>query len=259
MIRRWLLLALVVLFAGLVTLLWNLPASVGDRVLDHLSNGRARLADTSGTVWKGRGKVVLVDVAAERQQTGPVLAGLVLPGQLSWQVRIVPLMIGLVDVTLGLDGINTPLRLNGSFSEIRGSGGTLSLPAVDLGRLGSPWNTIRPSAAVGLQWDAFTIRQGAYEGRMSIELRDAASSMTPVRPLGTYRIDVDSKTAGTKVNLQTLSGPLKLSGSGQWDKRYGLRFSAYAEPDASERDRLQGFLALIGRREGDKTVIKIGA
>ena len=166
----------------------------------------------------------------------------------------------MIDASVTLDGISAPLKLTGGFNEIRGSSATLNLPSVDLGRLGSPWNTIRPSAAVGLNWNDFAIRRGTFEGRLSIELREASSAMTSVRPLGTYKIDVDSKPAGaTDVVLRTLRGPLTLNGSGVWDKRSGLRFSATAEADARERERLQGFLVLIGRREGDKVVFKIGA
>ncbi|MFT3803063.1 MAG: type II secretion system protein N [Burkholderiaceae bacterium] len=255
---RGLLWGLAVLVVAVGTFLWSAPASFGDWALARISAGRVRLADTGGTLWDGRGRVVLVDTAMPASDRY-LLNGLVLPGQLRWQVRALPLLIGMVDITASLDGISAPLKLSGSFNEIRGSAGVLNLPSVDLGRLGSPWNTIRPSAAVGLQWNGFTIQRGVFDGKLVIELRDASSSMSPVRPLGSYRIDVDSRRSGTDVALTTVSGPLNLAGKGVWNNRSGLRFSATAESDARERDRLQGFLALLGRREGDKIVFKIGA
>lgn len=257
-IVRVALLGLAVVVVSVATFLWNAPASLADWTLDRVSDGRVRLADTGGTLWAGRGRVVLVDIATPSTDES-LLNGLVLPGQLRWEVSALPLLIGRVDVTASLDGISAPLRLSGTFTEIRGSAATLNLPSVDLGRLGSPWNTIRPSAAVGLRWDGFTVERGLFEGKMSIDLRDASSSMSPVRPLGSYRIDVDSRRNGTNVVLTTISGPLNLSGTGVWNNRSGLRFSAVAESDARERERLQGLLSLIGRREGDKIVFKIGA
>ena len=57
----------------------------------------------------------------------------------------------------------------------------------------------------------------------------------------------------------SIDGPLRLSGEGTWTTATGLRFTAYAEADESERVRLQSLLGLLGRREGARTMIKIGA
>jgi len=109
-----------------------------------------------------------------------------------------------------------------------------------------------------MRWEALSIRQGVLDGRASIELRDTASAMTPIRPLGTYRIDVTGTGRDVALSLVTLSGPLKLEGKGSWDRRAGVRFVAEASADGPEQFALQSLLALIGRRQGDRTVIKIG-
>jgi general secretion pathway protein N len=59
--------------------------------------------------------------------------------------------------------------------------------------------------------------------------------------------------------MTTLSGPLRLEGGGTWDARSGLRFTAEASAEEPERARLQPLLGLLGRREGERTIIKIGA
>ncbi len=102
-------------------------------------------------------------------------------------------------------------------------------------------------------------------GRMSganaadIELRNMASALTPVNPLGSYRIGVLGEGASAKLDITTLSGPLLLNGDGTWSARSGVRFTAYASAEESEQRRLRTLLGLIGRRQGDKTLIKIGA
>jgi len=83
--------------------------------------------------------------------------------------------------------------------------------------------------------------------------------MTPVRPLGSYRVDVVGQGRRAELSIQTLAGPLRLQGSGSFDAQNGLRFTAEASTDAGEQGRLQSFLGLIGRREGERTIIKIGA
>ena len=82
--------------------------------------------------------------------------------------------------------------------------------------------------------------------------------MTPVRPLGTYRVDVLARGRDVDLKLSTVSGALHLEGSGRWDQRTGLRFNAQARGEGADRARLQSLLGLIGRREGDRTMIRIG-
>lgn len=262
---RWLAWLIAGLVAVTATLIWFAPAVMVDVALDRATAGRLRLANASGTFWEGRGRVVLADVLAdvstsnEAQGDRTVVQGLVLPGELIWSIKRLPVLLGMVEASLRFDGMAAPLRLSGSLNELRLSTGSLNLASIELSKLGSPWNTIRPSALIGLRWNDLIIRRGLFEGKMTIELRDASSVLTPVRPLGSYQVDISSNGPQADLSLTTLKGPLNLVGSGTWSGRTGVRFSAQATPDPAERERLQSFLALVGRREGDKIIIKIGA
>lgn len=258
-LRRSIAYAFVGLVAIVAALLVLAPASLADLALARATAGRLRLAETTGTLWQGKGRVVLADVSSERPEGATALQGMVLPGTLDWTVRLLPLFVGVLDATLRLDGMSAPLRLQGSATGLTGTASSLELPAVDLGRLGSPWNTIRPSAFIALRWDGFRMSAGQVEGRMSVELRDVSSAMTPVHPLGSYRVDVTGAGPQATVALVTLAGPLRLTGQGNWTARSGLRVTAEAVADESERERLSSFLVLVGRREGDRVIIKIGA
>lgn len=253
------------LIAVVATLVWFAPAVMVDVAIDRATAGRLRLANTSGTFWEGRGRLVFADLMADAPTSNEVTSdrtvvqGLVLPGEVAWSFARLPLLLGVIDGNLKLDGMSAPLRLAGGVNVLRLSAGNLNLASMDLSRLGSPWNTIRPSALISLRWNELTIRQGLFEGKMTIELKDASSVLSPVQPLGSYQIDVSSNGPQADVTLSTLQGPLNLTGNGNWTSRAGLRFVAQASPDISERERLQAFLALVGRREGDKIIIKIGA
>ncbi len=234
------------------------PADFVGYALSEATQGRVRLADTGGTVWNGRARVVLTDGLAA--DTGPeaVATGFAVPGQLRWQLRALPLVLGIVDATIGVDSMTMPVRVDGVASALRVSAGRLDLSSAQLAGLGSPWNTIQPAAAISVNWGALTIRGGVLDGRASIELRDVASAMTPVRPLGTYRVDVGGNGREVALALVTLSGPLQLQGRGGWDSAAGLRFTADAVAEGPQAQRLQSLLALIGRREGERTIIRIG-
>jgi general secretion pathway protein N len=249
------------LLAALAVLLTQAPASFADLALARATQGRVRLAEAVGTVWQGRGRIVFADVleaGAERAATATV-AGVVLPGTFGWRVSPWPLLVGVLDARVEHDSMPQAVLLTGRVGELRATPGTLSLPPVALDRLGSPWNTIRPTGALTLSWDNVTLRSGRFDGRASIELHQAASALTPVRPLGAYRIDVVGSGAQAQVKMNTLSGPLRLQGSGSWDARSGLRFTAEALAEGPERARLQSLLGLLGRRDGERTIIKIGA
>jgi general secretion pathway protein N len=234
----------------------------------YVSQGRVALAEAEGTLWQGSGRLVLVDVAAQRdasqQSRGAEiqrssLNGVAVPGRVSWRLNPWPLFLGQMDLALRLDGMDRDISIRGSGREVAVSEGKLSLPAVDLSRLGSPWSTLRPSGALALKWDALNFRNNGFDGKAQIELREASAAISPINPVGSYRVDLSGQGSDTGVVLSTLQGPLRLTGTGRFNARTGLSMNAEAIADESERLRLQSMLGLIGRREGDKIIIKIGA
>ena len=172
---------------------------------------------------------------------------------------MLPLLIGRVQVLARHDSMAQPVEISGTFARPRFSAGSIRLPNVSLSRLGSPWSTVQPTASLALSWEPFEIVNGKANGVASIELRDVASALTPVRPLGAYRLDIDGRQADTMLNMSSIEGPLRLSGEGVFNPSHGLRFTAWAEVDESERLKLAPLVRLLGRQEGTRTMIKIGA
>ncbi len=262
---RILLYALLGLVVSLATVLATAPATLVDWGLDRATDGRVRLADAAGSIWNGRGRVVLVDMATEgeRRSRGArrvdSLAGVVIPGTIHWRISPLPLLIGRLQANASHESMATPVTLTGNARRLQGTGGSLQLPSVNLARLGSPWTTVRPTASLAVRWQPFVIDQGRFVGQATLELRDVASALTPVRPLGAYRIVIDGTGASSRIQMSSIEGPLRLSGDGTWTPQAGLRFTAYAQADEAERVRLQSLLGLLGRREGARTMIRIGA
>ena len=264
---RILLYAALGLVVAAVTMLVTAPASLVDWGLERATSGRVRLADAAGSIWTGQGRVVLVDVLTEADRgqrgqsgRGPAsLAGVVIPGTIRWQISPLPLLIGRLQANASHESMARPVVISGTATRLQATGGSLQLPNVNLARLGSPWTTVRPTASLGVSWQPFVIDRGRFSGQATLELRDVASALTPVRPLGAYRIEIDGTGASSRIHMTAIDGPLRLSGDGTWTASGGLRFTAYAEADESERLRLQSLLGLLGRREGTRTMIKIGA
>ena len=256
-VPAWLL-VVAALLAALATLLAVPPAGWADRAVSQATAGRLRLAQAEGTLWNGRARVVLTDPAAAVGPGAP-LQGVVLPGTLSWRLSALPLLIGMLDASVQLEGMREPMRLAGSFNEIRGGSGNIVLPSVRLDQLGPPWNTVKPDGALSVAWEPFTLRQGVFDGKATIELRNVSSALSAVRPLGTYRIEVTGAGGKGTVTMSTLVGPLRLDGNGTFSGTQGLRFTGAATADAAQRAQLAPLLGLVGRRDGERTIIKIGA
>jgi general secretion pathway protein N len=253
---RLLLLVAALLAGALVAVVATLPVRHLDPLVESLSYGRVRLVDAQGSWWRGQARVVLLDGSPQAR----VERGLALPAALGWEIRLGRLLLGELAGVLKLPGHESPVAF-----EIRADGwsvgpGRVALARIDLSALGSPWNTIRPSASPVLGWEAVAWRRGqaAPSGRVTLELREVASAMTPVRPLGDYRVEIRAADAGAVVELTTQSGSLRLAGAGRWDPRSGLRMQAEAWGEGEDHARLQPLLALIGQRQGERTLIRIG-
>lgn len=265
--RRTLAFAAVAMLGALIFGLAVVPAQYADAALAQATQGRMRLAQAEGTLWSGSARLVLTDggatdpagAAGLRAPVDAPLAGVAIPGRLEWKIRALPLLVGQIDAQLRFDPLARPVRVHGSWRQVRIDAGAIELPSVELGRLGSPWNTVRPAGALRLSWENLVLRPEGLDGRARIELRDASSAMTPVRPLGSYRIDVVGRRGRAELSLATIDGSLRLQGNGHFDANRGLRFVAEASAQGRERDRLQSFLGLIGPREGERTIIRIGA
>ncbi len=249
--------------AALATLIALAPAAWVAAAVRRASHEHLDLAEASGTLWNGQATLVL---AAGDE---PRAARSALPDRLGWQLDALPLLTGSLALRL-----TQPALLDQPLVVRAGLGGTLTasattarLPAALLATLGAPWNTIRPGGTVVLSWDTLQLRwrgPGAgLRGGFGAEWQDAASALSPVSPLGHYRLRTNGAWPGTRLTLETVSGPLRLTGDGTIDDGGHLRFAgtAAAEPGADEgvKNQLAGLINLLGRRSGDAAILNFGS
>ena len=263
-----------VVIVVLATWLLTAPATLADWALGKATSQRIRIADATGSIWQGKGRLVVVDVDGERVRRERAadspgtksndtellaLAGVPIPGTIAWKIDPWPLLLGRLEATAQHDSMAKPVSLNGTAQALQIGPGAMQLPSISLDRLGSPWNAVRPVGSLAVNWQQLRVARNGFEGKLVLDLRDASSALTTVRPLGAWRLEVDAKGPAADLRMVPLEGPLRLSGTGNWTARGGLRFQAEAEADESERLRLQSLLGLLGRREGNRTIIRIGA
>lgn len=248
----WLLAA--ALGAG-ATVLAFFPAAWLGAALERESGGRLTLLEPQGTLW--RGSALLGGAAGARAAVAPLL-----PGRVAWQLS--PLvLLGVLELRLEQpDALAQPLRVRGSWSRWQLSPGALALPAERLAALGAPLNTLAPSGALRLSWDALEIAREpaglSVSGRTTLELRDMASALSALRPLGSYEMALDWQAGQARLGLRSLRGPLLLDGGGTL--RGGrLQFSGQAQAAPGYEESLANLLNLLGQRrtDSDKNIIAL--
>ena len=253
--KRFALIALAALLVVAATALFTLPAAWLAPLVERQSGGRFTLGDPEGSVWRGSA------FAGAATDTGTPAAP-ILPGRFRWTLSPL-LLLGMVDARIdNPEALDNTLTVAGGWNEWQLGPASLQLPAERLMTLGAPLNTVQPSGRMQLSWRALTLRRSAnhldIEGPMQLELTDIASALSPVKPLGAYRLQFDWQGARAQLTLATLSGPLHMEGHGAIVNGR-LTFSGQAWAQPGQEQRLAILLNLLGqqRQMGNRNVIAL--
>jgi general secretion pathway protein N len=241
--------------------------------LEQASQGHFLLAEAEGSLWDGSALPVLTGGAGSRDAS-------VAPSRLFWRLR--PRWNG-----LALE-LRQPCCIRGAVHALLqpgigrytlsihpsadGASPTAAAAAAHMGQwptswlsgLGTPMNTLQPGGTMTLASQGLKLHSAAgrlrIDGGLTIELQDLSSRVSPLPVLGSYRLELQGQgadAAGSKVVVQTLSGPLQISGDGQWSGQR-LRFRGQAQAAPGHEQSLANLLNIIGRRQGALSVISIG-
>jgi general secretion pathway protein N len=230
------------LVAALVTAVIMAPAAwIGDFLE---SRGPVRLVHVSGTIWRGSGFLAVSD--GRRAHT--------VPGRLLWRVQLSELLSGRLTLMLQHQAAAEPIGISINGRAVEVAAGQARLPAALLAVLGAPFNTVRPGGTLSVQWDNMRFGDNGFEGNVQVDWEDAQSALSPVAPLGSFRLTASGRGALGEANLVTLRGPLLLQGQGSMDHG-AIRFSGTADAQPEMRASLDGLIGLLGRRAGDRVLL----
>ena len=250
---RWAMLGM--LCGVLATLALFAPARWLAQSLKDATSGRLVLVNPRGTVWNGSAGVVFASGQGGAESIS-------LPGLLDWRLR--PAWGGVAAALTLPCCAPQPLRFKAlphtDGLQLDWQDGQSRWPAALLSGFGAPWNTLKPDGVLDISTQAFSMRwngpQLALAGRATLAATDISSSLSTLKPMGSYRLTLEGGAQPTLL-LATREGSLQLSGSGRWNGR-ALRFDGEASAAPGREDALSNLLNIIGRRDGARSLITLG-
>lgn len=219
------------------------------------SEGRVLLVNPRGTVWSGQAAVVFASGAGGGESVS-------LPGALQWRLRP---GWGAVNAALEMPCCAvSPLhfrahRRDGAV-QLDWQDARSRWPAAMLGGFGAPWNTLKLEGALELSTRALSVQffkgQLQMAGQATLDATDMSSSLSTLRPMGSYRLRLDGGPTPSLL-LSTREGSLELNGSGVWSGT-AFRFNGEATAAPGRESALSNLLNIIGRRDNARSIITLG-
>ncbi len=224
---------------GLVfTYLFMLPATWMDAVLQRASQGTLAMTGVKGTIWRGEGSLQALLPSGEAVTLVPV----------SWTIAVGELLALKLHITAKSARDNTPV-LNAIFrsGETYIQDARLELPAALLGVLSPTLQAAALSGQLSLKVSEVRYDSSHAAGKAHAYWKGAGSSLSRIRPLGNYLLDLNGQGNGLDFHLTTIRGPLTLTGSGSWHPGKQPNIQVTATPEASARQQLEPLLRMMGR------------
>jgi general secretion pathway protein N len=244
-----------VLVGLLLASLMFAPARWLAGVVNQRSEGRVLLDDARGTVWDGSAVLSLAGGAGS-------LDAATLPSRLGWRLQLTwtGLQLRMTAPCCIAQAWAWQLRPQWGGATLSLSDTTSMWPAQLLSGLGTPFNTLAFQGPLALNTTGFSVAWLAgrmqVKGGLRLDAQSLSSRLSTVSPMGSYRLAV-AGGATPSLQLDTLSGPLQLSGRGQWVGGK-LQFNGEATSAAENQAALSNLLNIIGRRDGARSVITLG-
>lgn len=214
------------------------PAAFLAARINGASGGQVDLRHASGTLWRGNAAAQIAT------PSGPFDLDAV-----EWSFAPSRLLAGRIAFDLKASGRGLEARgeIGRGFSDWQLRDSSAEAKASVLSAFHPLATTWMPEgrfllAAPDLRWDRARVR-----GEASVEWREAAVSLSEVKPLGSYRLEARGEDSAAKLSLVTLQGPLKLSGQGRFTPPGLVSFSGEARGDKA----LEALLDLMGPRRPD--------
>lgn len=235
---------------GTSIILWQMPASWFASNFSSHTACRLILYQPSGSVWRGSAAIGFSELDP---LTGKCRLPNALTERFQWDTTCHPIQ-GICEGKIFFSALRKPLSFELTPDGIRLDSGEVVLPINALEALGSPWTTLRPKGNMEAHWTQLILGGSSHQdskGQIHIVVSNLSSPINPVKPLGSYVVDINLLGEGGSWDVATINGPLLLHGAGTFIEG-ALHFSGQVAASPESEEALIGLLSLMGKKAGDK-------
>lgn len=229
--------------AYLAFLAATVPAAVVAPRLAGATAGRLEIVSATGTLWRGEARARLALPGA-----APVSVE-----RIAW--RFLPWRLAAGEAAAAIEA-STP-GASARLEAARGFSGW-TIRDLEAGADARMIAALVPLAAAWQPGGSLALAAGrvdgdgrALTGEARLEWKDATTSLSEVRPLGSYAATLRASGGPAAVELATVAGPLRLAGRGTLDPAGRFALSGEARAEGPRAADLQPLLALLGPRRAD--------
>jgi len=217
----------------LAALIATLPAPWVARAVERVSANKMQLRAPAGSLWSGSGHLYAM------QRSGPPVE----LGELRWKAAWSAMFAGKLaaDASLGESTRSAHVEVSPAGTTIRGL--DVALPASVLASLVPGLDALGPQGTLHIRSESQRFDAGSILGLAEIEWRQVRLARAPGLDLGSHVARLRGGGNKVDIELATLSGPLRLSGSGTWTPAAGLSLTGMVEHDAQPTPALGTFLS----------------
>ena len=221
-------------------LLASTPASVVAWVLASSTTGIVTLEGARGGLWHGHAATLVVlsgSGSAQRFERlrWEWLGSRLIAGELAFRIEIEdPKLSGVGRFALHTGGV----RVNDAALRF-----PASLPAAQVSAL----SEAALSGEFLVETKEFDLDKENFNGSAAILWHRAASTLSSVRPLGSYRAVVTAAGPQIEIRIETIGeGALHVEGHGTWSRGEGPSFDGVARPKPDAGEKLADLLRYLG-------------
>lgn len=244
---------LLICFVSIVfTFIYIFPSSLIEYKLNKITNGYINIINSSGSIWNGSGSLMFSTKFKEIIST-------VLQGKIKWRIEFFSLFRGILRIhvfhrNMIPNNIVIEMTMNSFFL----SKGIISVPIYILNGLGSPFNTLNLHGNMQFIWTDCRIFNKNIFGNLSIILKNISSSISSVKPLGSYKVflkNYNKNISSIIFFISTYKGPLIINGEGLISSG-SILFNGIAKCSPKYINNLSSLLNLIGKQV-DKGIVEL--
>jgi general secretion pathway protein N len=225
-----------------VFLVAGVPASFIAARVTQAAGDRANVFEAEGTVWHGSARARVIAPG------GPLFID-----SIEW--RFLPERLAAGRAAFGVRasalGFEAQGEVGRAFSEWEAREVTGRAEGAFVAALSQMAGNLRPGGVMTVSAPALRWTDSTVNGSGTFEWKDAAVSLSEVRPLGTYRVEATGEGSVVKFTLASRDGPLQLSGRGDLTLPSRLSFSGEARAEGPQANLLDPLLDLVGPRRPD--------